>query len=64
MFLIITQVPDAQYYLGLCYENGLGVQKSEKVASELFKKSAQQGNKKATDKLKNIKKVHCGKYKY
>lgn len=51
------QVPEAQYYLGLCYEDGLGVIKNEKQALELVKKSATQGNRKAIEKLQNREKI-------
>lgn len=53
MFLFPIQLPDAQYYVGLCYENGLGVERNKKVAAEFFNKAAKQGNKRAVEKLQN-----------
>ena len=34
----------AQYFLGVCYENGLGVDKSSEKAARCYRKSAEQGN--------------------
>lgn len=53
-------MPDAQYYLGLCYENGLGVKKNGNVAAQLFQKSADQGNKRALYKLQSNKRILKG----
>lgn len=47
---------DAQYYLGICYKDGLGVQKNEKLSFELFTQSASQGNSKAIQELQTLKK--------
>ena len=35
---------DAQYSLGVCYYNGLGVEQSIPLAVEYYQKSAEQGN--------------------
>ncbi|OMJ27518.1 hypothetical protein AYI69_g3042 [Smittium culicis] len=37
-------LPEAQYALGLCYHDGIGAQTDEKMAFELYLKSAKQGN--------------------
>lgn len=47
---------DAQYYLGLCYENGWCVERNEKMAVKLYSKSAAQGNTKAIHKSKTYSK--------
>ena len=39
--------PIAQFYLGVCYMNGLGVEESFLSALGWFRKSAEQGNKEA-----------------
>jgi uncharacterized protein len=36
-------VPEAQYVVGLCYENGLGVEMDKSAAEKWFLKSAQEG---------------------
>ena len=41
----------AQYYLGICYANGKGVQKDDKKAFEWTQKAAEQGNAKAQTNL-------------
>ena len=38
---------DAQYSLGLCYDNGYGVEKDKKLALYWYLKSAENGNVKA-----------------
>ncbi|GIX73425.1 death ligand signal enhancer [Caerostris darwini] len=38
---------DGKYYLGLCYENGWGVDKNEKIAAEMFFQNAQSGHPKS-----------------
>jgi TPR repeat protein len=35
---------DAQYNLGLCYRNGVGVEKDDEKAVELYQKAADRGN--------------------
>ncbi|CAD5116053.1 DgyrCDS4987 [Dimorphilus gyrociliatus] len=42
---------EAQYYLGLCYDNGLGVEENKHLAIELFKKSSKNGNQEAKEEL-------------
>jgi len=39
--------PDAQYYLGLCYEEGRGIPANKQKAFELFYKSAARGRARA-----------------
>src|SRR5687767_7422945 len=41
----------AQYNLGNCYENGIGVKKDETKAFEYYKKSAEKGYNMAQNKL-------------
>ena len=36
--------PDAQYCLGRCYKEGIGVEKNEDMAKEWWHKAADQGN--------------------
>ncbi|XP_054724366.1 uncharacterized protein LOC129234395 [Uloborus diversus] len=42
---------DGKYYLGVCYENGWGVNKNEAAAAELFAQTAALGHKKSILKL-------------
>lgn len=47
---------DAQYKLGLFYENGYGVTQDKEQAMQWYKKAAEQGNenaKKALDKMQS-----------
>ena len=44
--------PPAQYDLGNCYLNGLGVQKSQAEAVEWIRKAAVQGHEKAQDYMR------------
>ena len=41
----------AQYFLGVCYEKGFGVDKSSEKAVECYHKSAEQGNARAQNNL-------------
>jgi len=45
---------DAQYQLGVMYENGWGVDANNKEAVQWYKKAAEQGNTDAQNKLKNF----------
>ena len=47
----------AQYYLGLCYEEGRGVQKDTKKAKQHYQDAAAQGNKNAISALSRLKKT-------
>ena len=47
---------DAQYHLGLCYDQGIGVPKDKSEAEYWFRKAAKGGNSKAKSKLENINK--------
>ncbi len=42
---------EAQYKLGLCYLEGDGLKKNEKIAAELFRKAMEQGHLDAQRKL-------------
>ncbi|KFM67042.1 Death ligand signal enhancer, partial [Stegodyphus mimosarum] len=48
-----NNILDGKYYLGLCYENGWGVQRNEKVAAEIFSQCAILGHSKAILRLGN-----------
>jgi hypothetical protein len=41
----------AQYNLGVCYDNGVGVVKNEAEAAKLFRKAAEQGHAEAQSAL-------------
>ena len=43
---------DAQYAVGLCYEEGMGVEVDLDEALEWYARSAKQGNKEAKKRLK------------
>lgn len=45
----------AQYYLGVMYKNGQGVDKNDNKAKEYFKKSCDNGLEKACNELKKLK---------
>ena len=45
---------EAQYHLGLCYENGNGIRKNKTTAKTWYQKAADQGFKEAKTKLKEI----------
>lgn len=45
--------PEAQYYLGLCYQHGKGVKKNQHYAIELFKKSSRNGYQPADNELQS-----------
>ena len=47
--------PYAQYYLGVMYINGEGVDKNDNKAKEYFKKSCDAKLEKACDELKKLK---------
>ena len=47
---------DAQYHLGLCYDQGIGVPKDKSEAEYWYRKAAKGGNSKAKSKLENINK--------
>ena len=44
----------AQYNLGLCYLDGDGVKRNERIAIKWFKKAATQGYDKASDRLLDL----------
>ena len=46
----------AQYYMGILYQNGLGITKNTDIALKWFKKSAKNGYKKAYNKLDELNK--------
>ena len=46
---------EAQFSLGYCYENGLGVTKSIVNAKKWYKKAAAQGDDNAKEALKKLK---------
>ena len=48
--------PDAQYRLGLLYENGYGVDVNIKLALKWYRASAEQGQRKAKRRLQNLRK--------
>ncbi|MBR2245249.1 MAG: SEL1-like repeat protein [Prevotella sp.] len=43
-----------QYLLGLCYYDGIGVEKDEKLAKSLLEKAARQGDKEAAAFLEEL----------
>lgn len=43
---------DAQYAVGVCYEDGIGVEADLEEAREWYARSAKQGNKEAKKHLK------------
>ena len=45
---------EAQYRLGLCYENGNGIRKNRKTAASWYQKAAEQGNENAKKNLKEL----------
>ena len=47
--------PDAQYYLAYLYENGLGVNKDETKALDLYQQAADQGHPAAKNNLEALK---------
>jgi TPR repeat protein len=47
--------PEAQFLMGLAYENGWGVAKDFPIAQEWYKKAAIQGHSKAQAALKRVK---------
>lgn len=52
--------PRAQFGLGLCYQNGLGVTKDLQIAAELFTNSAAQGFAPATQALQSLPSFSSG----
>mgnify|MGYP004460643461 CR=1 FL=1 len=48
--------PDGQYYLGLCYENGMGCEKNESEALKWYKKAAYNGSKGAIERIEVLEK--------
>ena len=44
----------AQYLLGVCYENGLGVKRDVKQAEYWYRKAAEQDDPAAQEALKNL----------
>jgi TPR repeat protein len=44
----------AQFALGYCYENGLGVKKNLPTAVDYYRKSAQRGNQFAYEQLRRL----------
>ena len=45
---------DAQYMLGKCYDQGLGVAKSRKKMCEWMNKAAYQGHREAKERIKKL----------
>ena len=43
---------EAQYNLGICYENGKGVEQDYEKAEEWYREAAAQGHEKAIKKVK------------
>ena len=43
-YWFVFQDVESTYYLGICYENGLGVEKDDGKALKLYHKAAKQGN--------------------
>lgn len=41
---MFSQNPEAQYFLGICYEQGLGVEVNECKAAHLYSQAAQSGH--------------------
>ena len=46
---------DAQYALGLCYEEGMGVEKDLQTAAEMYISAASRDHEDAKKKLKKLK---------
>lgn len=46
------QLPEAEYMIGLCFEQGFGTEKNPQMARNYYKRSASKGYKKAGAKLK------------
>lgn len=42
--LLFSQNPEAQYFFGICYEQGLGVEVNECKAAHLYSQAAQSGH--------------------
>ncbi|XP_015918847.2 uncharacterized protein [Parasteatoda tepidariorum] len=53
MFTVLAKksVLDGKYYLGMCYENGWGTNKDEKVAFEMYSDAASSGHERSLLKL-------------
>ena len=45
---------DAQYTLGVCYEGGMGVERSRAEAVKWYRMAAEQGNARAQEELKGM----------
>lgn len=50
-YFIVIQDLDAQFYLGMCYENGLGVEQDLSKAADLYRQAADEGHVSATHSL-------------
>ena len=46
------EYPDAEYYLGVCYHNGQGVEKNRALAIKLLRKAKKSGCTEAAEALK------------
>ena len=45
----------AQFYLGMCYENGYGLDKNDKEAAKWYAKAEAQGSPSARQALKRLR---------
>jgi TPR repeat protein len=46
------EYPDSEYYLGVCYNNGQGVEKDRSIALKLLRKAKKSGCAEAAEALR------------